>query len=331
MIQAILPIYGLLRLILGVSQLVGLTAGFFLIEWIIRYPVDLSRYVMDRDVILLIYLAVAIRAFFHVIAGIGLARLSGWVRSWLVGGWIISLVVTFGLIQTLSSQWMDEGLIKGMSELFVWPKVSIYGAMILFDVFFACPALKVNDVEGSLSRKNVAGVFFAAVLFFSLLMFMGKSVTQGFHQGYYRVDTSKMGQVKSNLERRAVDPENEIKGRVSLKEELGGSQDSPEKVIPKASKEAVELPSTRKLPYQDIMGMLGGICVVLFLAFQLQTVKKTKSTEDISFYGYMFLTIGFILGIVYGISMQWVALSFGSFLAMILSASILTMKLKNDM
>jgi len=60
-----LEVYGLGRMIWGVSQIVGLTGAYFFTEFILKYPPEAAFNVMDRDMVTITYLAVFLRGIFH--------------------------------------------------------------------------------------------------------------------------------------------------------------------------------------------------------------------------------------------------------------------------
>lgn len=111
-------------MILGVGQLVGLTAGFFIVEWVIRYPKGDVSFVFDQDLVAVVYLAIFLRAVFHLVAGIGIARMSEWVKSWLIYGWPIVLIIAGGLLYTITSHWVESGRAESVFEFIVWPLLS---------------------------------------------------------------------------------------------------------------------------------------------------------------------------------------------------------------
>lgn len=98
LLKRILEGYGVFRLILGTAQGVGLFLGYYLLEWVIRYPKVGMTSAINEEVFLLTFLAVCLRAPFHLVTGIGIARAQTWVLYWLYGGWPIMLIITGGYL-----------------------------------------------------------------------------------------------------------------------------------------------------------------------------------------------------------------------------------------
>ena len=55
--KKIFEVYGLSRLVVGICRLVGLSVGFFLKEWMMRYPQGNGPVILDQELGSLIYLA----------------------------------------------------------------------------------------------------------------------------------------------------------------------------------------------------------------------------------------------------------------------------------
>ena len=116
-------------------------------EYVIRYPQNVLLYVIDEDIIVLTYLAVLFRAIFHLMAGIGIARIQNWCRMWLSFGWPVMIVITYGLIYSVFSDWRTEGYVGGIFEILAWPKLIIYFALITFDLMFVKQSIKAINKE----------------------------------------------------------------------------------------------------------------------------------------------------------------------------------------
>ena len=189
-----LQAYGMARMVLGVAQIVGLCLGYFFLEWIIRYPSNSILYVIDSEVLALTYLAILLRALFHILAGIGIARLAGWVRAWIAWGWPIVALITLGLYYSIASGLLLEGFIDRMAFSLSWPKLFLYIAWACADIFYINRLLSainektVNRGEEAeaLPLHTISVIFFVSIAIFVVLIFLGTPIKQGFHKGFYR-------------------------------------------------------------------------------------------------------------------------------------------------
>ncbi|MFC1510129.1 hypothetical protein ACFL49_00510 [Candidatus Omnitrophota bacterium] len=192
--KKIFEVYGLSRLVLGLCQLVGLSAGFFLKEWIVTYPKGSVSIVFDADLIALVYLAVLVRAVFHIIVGIGVARLQPWTRFWLIGGWPLTFVIAFGLASALTGGWSEAGLVVTFARVIHWGKVGLLSLLVAFDWFFIIPAIqKMNQAAVKhgqkmkrLQAQHIVIVSVIVIFCLSIVLFMGRTIRKGFHPGFYK-------------------------------------------------------------------------------------------------------------------------------------------------
>lgn len=185
-----IEIYGLLRLILGTGELVGLSAGYFINEAVLRTPAHVAYHVFDQEVLGLIFLSVFFRGIFHIIGGAGVSLLKDWGRQWLVVGWPLMALVTFGVSWVTTRQWIHAGLISSSAEAINWAGIFLYIGIIIFDYTLVSNLIQQADIEKgsrpSIKVKHVWGVFFVALLSFIILLFLGRPIKQGFHQGFYK-------------------------------------------------------------------------------------------------------------------------------------------------
>ena len=326
--KLILEVYGLGRMILGTGQIVGLTAGYFLVEFVVRYPPNSILYVIDQDVLALTYLAIFLRSLFHIVVGVGIARIRHWARVWLFFGWPIVGLITFGLVHTVLQDLVLDGFIKGAAEALSWGKLLLYLAVITFDMTFINLAIvainKERTSDGQLQEgmeaKKISSVFFAAVLFFVVLLFLGRPIRQGFHQGYYKKSGKKVSSTRQLQAKRGVGAE-----RLDKPESLKKKQDEklaeelfdkPKVVslIVEDQKRVGEVARTEKqktagssedklrrtTPYRAMMGYVGGIFIATGLILTLLSVRGDQSSGQISGTSFVLLGVGFFLWIVYG-------------------------------
>jgi len=329
--KVILEVYGLLRMTLGAAQIVGLTAGYFFYEWIVHFPPQAKLYVLDQDIVILTYLAVFLRGIFHVIAGIGIARVQKWARNWLLYGWSITLIITIGLAYTIYHEWSIAGFVGGFSQVISFYKLLLYAAVVVFDFVFIKNAItqlhQDRDFKENMKTievKKVASLFFIVVLFFSLLLYLGKPVKQGFHKGYYK----SKGQRSSALQQVKVSggEDNAQSKMLAPKESASG-----DRKVNEGLRDALGLTaggSVQGIPYRTLIGFMAGICVILAFLFQAFEISHLKNTRNISLSCYVFLCVGFFLWIVYGISSRIMVVSLTGFASFILCVTIVLMKLK---
>jgi len=76
----------------------------------------------------------------------------------------------------------------------------------------------------------------------------------------------------------------------------------------------------------EIIGLIAGFCTTFSFLPQVIQTWRTKSVEDISLRMYLLLCFGIVLWLYYGISMQSVALILTNGVSLVLTSSILVMK-----
>ena len=80
--------------------------------------------------------------------------------------------------------------------------------------------------------------------------------------------------------------------------------------------------------YVDLFGYAAGILVVVYLIPQVIKSWRTKSTKDLSLFGYIIYVIGIILWIIYAILIQNGPVAVMNGIALILAVTMLYLKLK---
>jgi len=336
----LLAAYGLGRLILGCGQLVGLTAGYLMLEFIIRYPQGVYSVVFNEDIVVLAYLTVFLRALFHIFTGIGIAQCKEWGRAWILYGWPLMLIITFGFVWSLGHDWMEEGLIDRVSQSFIGIKLLTYAAIIVFDTMIVNQWIgQINtsrtDHEAlgeMIDAKKIAIVIFAALFFFSVILYMGRPIRQGFHKGYLKTKGKQVSIIKSQKskivkkaeKKRAEQKElpkaaqREEKAQKPLKDiKLEKPKDSDvlqssnrsnvvkdkTKKAKKSKKETVEKGSVRSgFAYRTLIGYVSGLCLIVALLMQVLSVYQGKTANEFVMSFYTLLGLGFFLMVVYAIS-----------------------------
>ncbi len=342
-------IYGLIRMIFGLSLLVGLSAGYFLTEFILRSPSGLNQIAFKEDLLIMILMAVFIRGIMHVVIGIGIARIKSWARNWIFIGWPLLLIINYGLIYLISQEWIKEGYSSGFASLISWPKVFLFFVFVLFEFIYVAKELRALDSEienstESLSRmetKKISVVFFSAIIFFVLLMYLGKPLTQGFHKGFYKTRGVRSGKSlalqqaqtegiiiadeysKATLKK---DKELALRTKTILAEEVEEAADSPEITAPKVVNE--KSLEKKELPYVELMGYVASFCVILGLIFQVMEINQSQNTAGISSAAYTLFAFGFLLLAIFSLVTKLPALTLMGIVSAILCGYILIIKTK---
>lgn len=360
--KQILEVCGIIRMILGIVQLVGLTAGYFLLEWIVRYPSEVSVYLINQELIALTYLAILIRSCFHMATGIGMARTKEWTIVWLQYGWPILMMVTLGLSFALGGDLAEAGYVTKVFDIISWPKVLFYFAVIIFDFIFVVRSIEqinisrenLSDRGLKLSGGKLTVILFVTVLSFSVLMFLGKPIKQGFHQGYYKMKGSRSHVGKQVKVVRSKDHTTEqittslehLKGTVSKMAEEEPLKDpvfQRSKVQPMLIEEnkkafrgkrtviAQEKGEVQKgLAYRRMIGFIGGFLLIASFFIQILEILQSKNAGHVSLAGFALLAMGFLLWLVYGAASQLVEISLVSLACFVLCTSIILLKFKYE-
>ena len=82
--------------------------------------------------------------------------------------------------------------------------------------------------------------------------------------------------------------------------------------------------------HPDILGMCAGILTSTAFIPQVYKIWRTKDTSAISLKMYSILTVGFILWLIYGIITSSLPIMINNGLTVILSISILYLKIKTE-
>lgn len=315
-----LEAYGILRMVYGLAQIVGLTAAFFLLEFILNYPMNVSFSLFDQETLALVYLAVMLRSFFHLFAGVGIARAEAWAKMWLWGGWFVMGLITLGLSASFFVDWQTDGLVTDYGKIISSHKVFLYLCMMLFDCVFITHNISVvnenaellQEIGGRLSVKKMMLVFFSAIVIFSILLFVGKPLKRGFHKGFYK-SKGKLSEKHKN--KRSLEGKKTKKPPKRKEEPLGKNKAvlDVEKMSSKTIDEdrlgnderRVEKKKKYKKPkglsYRALIGYFAAFCLGLGFLFQMMEMRDTKELSEFSQTGFVLLSVGFLLWIVYGI------------------------------
>ena len=352
-----LEIYGLIRMSLGLAQIVGLAAAYFLTEIVLQYPADSLLYIMDEELIALVSLAVILRAIFHMVAGIGIARMQFWGRMWLLYGWPLMILMTFGVAHALRQSWIEDGYIAQGSPVLAWPGIFIYVVFVGIDVVFVNQSIKVmnqnhlllEDVGGRIEPQKVTVVFFIAVVSMILLMFLGGPIKKGFHKGFYKsrgkevsqggketkvlkskssrttnLSRSTAKQVKDPLPPKAKDESSGVYTRakvVSMRVDEKDQTGTAKRVLKTSEVEK----QSQSMPYRKTMGFVGGIFLIIGFFFQIFEIKQSGQAKSGAGASYILCAIGFLLWIIYGMTSQLLVISLTSVILFILSIVLAVM------
>ncbi|MBF0522773.1 MAG: hypothetical protein HQL24_06930 [Candidatus Omnitrophica bacterium] len=334
-----LELYGIFRMALGVGQIVGLFCGYFLLEWLLRYPAQSSLYVVNEEMVALICLVVLLRGIFHVVEGMGIASLKSWVRLFIIYGWPLVGIITFGLIYNLSQSWVERGLISNFSEALIWPHVFIYLGVIIFDYTLVSSFIKgvdsglypLTDLGERMGGKKVISFLLICLTFFLVLIFWGRPVQKGFHQGYYKMKESSTGISASPSTsmppvsgQETVNPPKLLEAKhISLVVE----SNEPQKVESHPALEPLKKEDREDVPYRNVFGFLGGFLVFTGFVFQMFALKA-KNPEESNIISYALLGLGFLFWVVYGLSIKQLPLSLTSGMITLLCLGILALKIR---
>ncbi|MBF0386096.1 MAG: hypothetical protein HQL27_09560 [Candidatus Omnitrophica bacterium] len=344
--KILFEIYGLLRMIFGVAQLTALSAGYFLAEFILRYP-SRGDFVFNEDVLLLTYIAVFIRALFHIVVGIGIAKIRNWVRIWLFWGWPLILIINYGLFYSIGKEWILSGHINSLTEGLSLIKLILYLTFVSFEIFFVAKGVYALDFDaasleeegGRIETKKVAVVFFSALVFFALLLFLGKPIKQGFHKGFYKTK-GKPSAVRSRaLEfeaQKGVPGEGSARGKPAkpkeitfkvketLVAEVEESATGKEIAAPRIEPQTVK--NINDIPYKDLCGFIAAFLLILGFIFQLLEINQRKEAGSVSLSGFILFAIAFLLLAVYSVAAKVIPVSFMAVCCFVLSISVILSK-----
>lgn len=272
-------------------------------------------------------------------------------------------IVTYGLIFTLCSKWIELGYISQMSEVISPVKTIVYLLFVIFDLSFICKTVSV--LEGEYFGYNAEGprlefqkIFilgFVVVLFFALLLYLGKPISKGFHKGYYKTRgdhyTKKVISVKATSEVKSSGSDStsdlrKIKKSAMTEEELnpmkankatffGIGEESAGQGDSSANKESTspmksELPITseKSFSYQSIIGYAGSFCLAIAFLLQAFNASGMKTLNDQPLMSFVLFCVGFVFLFVYGISLKLAPITILSLFSFLICAGIIFLKLK---
>lgn len=338
----------------GEILLVGLFSGYFLTEFVVNYPGAGIFYLAGEDMLALAYLTFILRAAFHIISGIGITMSKSWLRAWLMFGWPIMLIVNFGFIYSFYREWSDSRIVLSFSEIISLPKLFFYISFVGFDLIFVNKLIKsVNNAPYSgeeiglgINLKKVWSLFFVTGLLFSILIFLGRPIKEGFHQGFYKrnlkYNTGEQSKKNLVLEKTKEKAESSEASKKKIQENVIKDEyiNLPSAELKSANvKETNEEGDIRKeiltkqrklidsqMPYQLIIGFLSGICIISALIFQILALKDQDNIFNKLFASNAFFLIGFLLLFVYGVSLKLAPLYLTSLISFCLCLFILLSK-----
>jgi hypothetical protein len=307
--------YGLFRIILGVSQLIGLFFAYFLLEKILKYPDQAVVFAIDADMIALIYLAVIIRGCFHLFAGIGILRESHWLNWWLRAGWFFLLLINTGLVQTFYIEWRQDGYISNIGQIISVPGIIIVLIWMLCDLFFLPNFIKDKE-PGPMRINGVSGIVIAAVVFFSLLFFFGRSVKQGFHPGFYKVRTADVISEKGSDGKASALISGESED-ILANEPLGdkvyrsGANNvttgiKREDAVNVASREIKTvkdiMAESKEIPYSLFLVIIAALSFIIGISLHVYNIWQKQEASIWTWNSLLLLEFGILLLVVYGLS-----------------------------
>ena len=336
--------------------MVALSAGLFLNEFILRYPSDNSLYIFDEENVALLYLAVVLRSLFHIVAGVGIARIKLWVRGWLFLGWPITAIVTLGVSHALYQSWLEEGFVSQFLQSFAWLNVFLFMGWIGFDLFFVNNVIKkynedkaVQDVLKPIEGKKIAVILFIAVFSFCVLIFLGRPIKKGFHKGFYKStgEISEKGQMKKVVTA-ATKKQPSVEESSQKDAAAKPSKQQPPLDLSFSTPKVVALPvdegkvteeakiildekkgkQERGFPYRQLIGFAGGLCLMAGFLWQLLEIQQ-KNTNKLSVVSYLLFSLGFFSWIIYGISSKILPISLTAVVSFLLCV-LIVVKCWND-
>ena len=342
-----LETYGLLRMILGLGEIVGLTGGYFITEFIVKWPSGASSYIFDEEILLLIYLAVFFRAVFHFVTGVGIARLKVWGRWWLLCGWPVVLLITLGLALTLGHDWFSHGYITQLGEVFSWPRLFLYLAIVGFDYAFVSRHIKFANQSdhfeeewgARLEDKNITVICLMTVVSFCVVLFLAKPIKQGFHEGFYKKSGEKVIQEVARAKSETIpEPADHSRKQPSLPSpmivhkvdvEVQDLDSNPPREAPEKLAVVIkDEPLDKGSPLRLMIGFLAGLCFVAAFFYDMMSLIQGGSHKSATPSFYLLMALGFFLWIIYGWSLGLMPVYITAIPAAILCIGVLVLKQK---
>ena len=353
-----LETYGLSRMILGTAQLAALSAGYFLMEFVVRYPERVIVNVFNQDILALMCLAVFLRAMFHILCGVGISRIRLWGRLCILWGWPVMGLITLSVFSALTQEFTAQGAVFSGLEIIHWPKLGLYLLIIFLDMFVVSSwIMEINmenkvleKIDPPMGAKSILIVFFCTVAAVTMLLFVASPVKQGFYKGFYKLKGERPAQKKlvstqtpvplTKKESRqeaasqsAVAPKPQTaveksEGALIVKEENQPLVDSFKKEARVEQTIAVAKPHEvrRGTPYLALTGYFGGLLIVV--GFLLQWIGFTDE-ELQGTVQYVLFLLGFILWVVYSLGLQLLPLTLTSVTVSAICIGLLFLKFKS--
>ncbi|MBF0479957.1 MAG: hypothetical protein HQL26_10785 [Candidatus Omnitrophica bacterium] len=334
--KLILEIYGLVRMTLGIAQLTGLTAGYFFWEWAARNPPS-GFYVIPQDTVLLVCLAVFVRSIWHIGVGIGLARVQGWTKYWLMIGWPLMLLVTYGIVYALWADQTELGRQGGLAAMLVGWKVAVLMAWALGDIFFVRPLILQVDqlIIGQKDAKRMEGskitaAFFGALVFIIILLFAARPLRSGFHQGFYKVSGQKNIARSSVVSEPSESPaeEKNSDGPMTLPQPKTTAVEKTEQAGALKTAVIPKVLSEKTTSVSALLGYAAGICVIVGILLWLYLTAGLAELGSGVIWPLAMMAIGFFLWAVYGFGQKLFIVGIMNFIACIVCL-IVIIKVKN--
>lgn len=358
--QILIKTYGLFKITLGVGQIVGVFGSFFLLEFVVKYPSNVYVNVLSEETVALFYLAVLLRSIFHLTAGIGLARLKGWVRWLHIICWPISISLTYGMVIFLANKFENLQLVSNYVEIISPFKAALYLGFACFDLFYVNKYLKQKtlvvdkfDTDVDSQELNKILIFVVIVIvFFCGLLYLGKDIKQGFHSIYYKTEGKQGGQVsrkvlisskkliaesnhidkgnKTNLRKQ----EQDISGKTDKVSLVVYSSDTGEKgYVYTSGENKNSVDASKKVNvvlYNTIVGSMAGILLLssslLYMSLRMgkkEFVKEELLLNALAMISFFFLTI-------YGLSLKLIPLYLAAFAVFIIYLVIIIYQIRTS-
>lgn len=211
--------------------------------------------------------------------------------------------------------------------------------MVIFDVTFVARSLRALNTGpearpiSGLSARSVGVIIFLTVLVFSLLMFLGRPLRDGFYKGFYKTSGKwdRQGERVITL-RESFPPETKIKKEESMRstdQQEHATSVSPETRravtplrtdIPAGDSYTIE--KTQKgltqsgMPYVILLGFAAGICMMMGFLMQIWHMHQSHLKRDLSLSMIGLLGFGFLLWGLYGLLARITPLLIAWFLAL---------------
>ncbi|MCA9405926.1 MAG: hypothetical protein KC684_05270 [Candidatus Omnitrophica bacterium] len=320
-----LEIYGLFRMIYGAALAVGLSAAYFVTEFVLRYPGDTRALILGQDEIALIYVAVFLRSIFHIGAGIGIARLKPWGRAWLIIGWPIMFLITVGVLLSVHGAWYDDGYVQHFGQTLNAGKFVLYIIFIGGDLIgiggllknFSVQENTIRQFGGRMTGGRISFILATAVVAFVILLFMGRPIKDAFYGGFYKQDgrviqrsegkTTVLQPVPRKTQQEAAAPKSGEDVQKSSVQYQARTVGGTPVATGKKQQGTVQKVSTAKgFSYSGSIGYFAAVIVIVGFLFELLQRYQTQTSSMLA---YCLLIFGFILWVIFGVLTNTAAVS----------------------